>query len=112
MAEIVGGFGVPHNPHFPRWVAEGAPAAEEIERLYAGVAAHLHRVRPDVLVVFTADHYNIFFEACVSVFSIGVAESAAGASDYPDSPGAPSRSRPTSRATSTAARCAGASTSA
>jgi protocatechuate 4,5-dioxygenase beta chain len=84
MAEIVGGFGVPHNPHFPLWVANGAPAAAEIERMYGGVADHLRRVRPDLLVVFTADHYNIFFEECVPIFSIGVAESAEGASDYPE----------------------------
>jgi aromatic ring-opening dioxygenase catalytic subunit (LigB family) len=84
MAEIVGGFGVPHNPHFPAWVADGAPAAAEIERMYGAVADHLRRVRPDVLVFFTADHYNIFFEECVPIFSIGVAESAAGASDYPE----------------------------
>src|SRR3954447_13482530 len=90
MAEIVGGFGVPHNPHFPLWVADGAPAAAEIERMYGAVAEHLRRVRPDVLVFFTADHYNIFFEQCVPIFSIGVAEAAAGAeapagaSDYPE----------------------------
>jgi protocatechuate 4,5-dioxygenase beta chain len=84
MAEIVGGFGVPHNPHLPLWVADGAPAAAEIERMYGGVAEHLRLVRPDVLVFFTADHYNIFFEECVPIFSIGVAESAAGASDYPE----------------------------
>jgi hypothetical protein len=84
MAEIVGGFGVPHNPHFPTWVADGAPAAGEIARMYGGVADHLRAVAPDVLVFFTADHYNIFFEECVPIFSIGVAESAAGASDYPE----------------------------
>ncbi len=84
MAEIVGGFGVPHNPHFPGWVADGAPAAEEIARMYGGVAERLRRVRPDVLLVFTGDHYNIFFEECVPIFSIGVAESADGASDYPE----------------------------
>jgi hypothetical protein len=84
MAQIVGGFGVPHNPHFPGWVADGAPTAEEIARLYGTVAEHLRRARPDVLVFFTADHYNIFFETCVPIFTIGVAESAGGASDYPE----------------------------
>src|SRR6185503_3707609 len=49
-----------------------------------GGADHLRQARPDVLVFFTADHYNIFFEACVPIFSIGVAGAAAGASDYPD----------------------------
>jgi hypothetical protein len=86
MAEIVGGFGVPHNPHFPLWVANDAPGAGEIERLYGGVAAHLRAMRPDVLLVFTADHYNMFFETCVPIFAIGVAEAAAGASDYPQLP--------------------------
>src|SRR3954467_5584354 len=84
MAEIVGGFGVPHNPHFPGWVADGAPAAEEIARMYGGVAEHLRRGRPDVLLFFTGDHYNIFFAVGVSIFSTGVAESANGASDYPE----------------------------
>src|SRR3954454_17653511 len=86
MAEIVGAFGVPHNPHFPGWVADGAPLGPEIERLYGAVAGHLRRTEPDVLLVFTADHYNIFFEECVPIFSVGVAESAAGASDYPELP--------------------------
>ena len=113
MAEIVGGFGVPHNPHFPLWVADGAPVAVEIERLYGGVAAHLRGVRPDVVLVFTADHYNMFFETCVPIFAVGVAEEAAGASDYPQ---LPRRVVPIaaeiSRATSTRTRCAPASTSA
>jgi hypothetical protein len=74
MARIVGGFGVPHNPHFPLQVADGAPAAAEIERLYGAVAAHLRTARPDVLLVFTADHYNMFFETCVPIFAIGVAD--------------------------------------
>ena len=86
MAQIVGGFGVPHTPHFPGWVADGHPAAGEITRLYGAVAEQLRRVRPDVLVFFTGDHYNIFFEASVPIFSIGVAESATGASDYPELP--------------------------
>ena len=113
MAEIVGGFGVPHNPHFPLLVADGAPVAVEIERLYGGVAAHLRGVRPDVVLVFTADHYNMFFETCVPIFAVGVAEEAAGASDYPQ---LPRRVVPIaaeiSRATSTRTRCAPASTSA
>ena len=86
LAEIVGAFGVPHNPHFPLWVANGAPLAGEIERLYAAVAEHLRQVRPDVLLFLTGDHYNVFWEACVPVFSIGVAESARGCSDYPELP--------------------------
>jgi len=81
VAEIVGGFGVPHVPHFPSWVAGGHPLAPEISRLYDGVAGHLRAAEPDTLVVFTSDHYNEFFET-VPIFCIGVADSASGASDY------------------------------
>jgi protocatechuate 4,5-dioxygenase beta chain len=85
MAEIVGGFGVPHNPHFPTWVADGDPRATEVERMYAQVAQHLCATRPDTLLVFTSDHYNEFFES-IPIFSIGVAESALGPTDYPTIP--------------------------
>src|SRR5882757_8561538 len=85
MAEIVGGFGVPHNPHFLTWIAQGAPEAPEIEQMYAEVAARLHATHPDTLLVITSDHYNIFFEN-IPIFSIGVADSAHGPSDYPTIP--------------------------
>ena len=81
MAEIVGGFGVPHVPHFPSWVVDGHPLASEISRLYDEVATRLREAEPDTLVVFTSDHYNEFFET-VPIFCVAVAESAEGASDY------------------------------
>jgi aromatic ring-opening dioxygenase catalytic subunit (LigB family) len=83
MSEIAGAFGVPHNPHFPSWVAGGHPLAGEIERLYGEVARPLRAAAPDVLVCFTADHYNLFWET-IPPFAIAAAESAAGASDYPE----------------------------
>ncbi len=83
MAEIVGGVGVPHTPHFPTMVDQGAPLGPQIARLYGAVAEQLRQLDPDVLVVFTADHYNNFFVSSLPVFSIGVAEVAAGPSDYP-----------------------------
>jgi aromatic ring-opening dioxygenase catalytic subunit (LigB family) len=81
VAEIVGGFGVPHVPHFPSWVADGHRLGPEIRRLYDGVAAHLRAAEPDTLVVFTSDHYNEFFET-VPIFCVSVADTAEGASDY------------------------------
>jgi aromatic ring-opening dioxygenase catalytic subunit (LigB family) len=86
MAEIVGAFGVPHTPHFPTLVARGAPVAAELERLYGTVASHLEAVQADTILLLTSDHYNIFFEQCLPIFSIGVAECARGPSDYPDLP--------------------------
>jgi protocatechuate 4,5-dioxygenase beta chain len=86
MAKIVGAFGVPHTPHFPTLVARGAPVAPELERLYGTVARHLEAVAPDTILLLTSDHYNIFFEQSLPIFSIGVAECARGPSDYPDLP--------------------------
>jgi protocatechuate 4,5-dioxygenase beta chain len=83
MSEIVAAFGVPHNPHFPSWVAQGINGADEITRLYGTLADGLRRARPDVIVYFTSDHYNVFWET-LPIFGIAVADTAAGASDYPE----------------------------
>ena len=83
MNQIVGAFGIPHNPHFPTWVRQRAPLAEEIEGIHGELAAQLERMRADTLVYFTCDHYNLFWES-IPIFSIAVAESAHGASDYPE----------------------------
>ena len=86
MAEIVGGAGVPHSPHFPGIVQRQEPLAAELTRLYGEVAGLLRHLKPDVLILFTCDHYNNFFTQSVPIFSIGVAGSASGPSDYPDLP--------------------------
>jgi len=85
VAELVGAFGVPHNPHFPDWVRDGAPLAGEVSAMYGKVADALRACQPDALLYITSDHYNLFFET-LPVFMIGVAESASGASDYPSIP--------------------------
>ena len=86
MAEIVGGVGVPHTPHFPGIVDRGEPLAPELRRLYGAAARHLCDLAPDFLIFFTCDHYNIFFVESVPIFSIGVAPSATGPSDYRELP--------------------------
>lgn len=86
MVEIVGGVGVPHTPHFPALIAQGNPLGREVDRLFTEVRRHLRELRPDVLLLFTSDHYNVFFVESIPIFSIGVAEEAAGPSDYPDLP--------------------------
>lgn len=82
MAEVVGGFGVPHNPHFPTWVEQGAPLAGEITRMYNEVERRLRAAAPDTIVFVTSDHYNTFWEI-LPIFTVAVADSAAGACDYP-----------------------------
>jgi aromatic ring-opening dioxygenase catalytic subunit (LigB family) len=86
MAQIVGGVGVPHTPHFPGIVARGEPPAREISRLYGEVAATLRDLAPDVLIFLTCDHYTNFFVESVPIFSIGVADAARGPSDYLELP--------------------------
>lgn len=83
MAEIVGAIGVPHNPFSALLVAQDAEGSAELKRLYGAVAEPLQAMRPDTLIVFTTDHYNLFFELSVPIFAIGVAESASGPMDYP-----------------------------
>jgi protocatechuate 4,5-dioxygenase beta chain len=82
MAEIVGAVGVPHTPHFPGMVDRQEPMGAELQRLYGTAARHLREVAPDTLIFFTCDHYNVFFIESVPIFSVGVAPSARGPSDY------------------------------
>jgi len=84
VAEIVGAVGVPHTPHFPGIVQRQEPLAAELGRLYGTAASHLRSLEADTIIFFTCDHYNIFFVESVPIFSIGVAPSACGPSDYPE----------------------------
>ena len=76
-------------PCWPCWVeawrtASLAARMASERRVMAGVSAGwAAKVSADTLVVFTTDHYNLFFELCVPIFAIGVAERSAGPSDYP-----------------------------
>jgi aromatic ring-opening dioxygenase catalytic subunit (LigB family) len=85
VGEIVGAVGVAHNPFFQLTVVQDGPGAAELRALYGGLAEHLRAMRPDAIVFFTTDHYNLFFEI-VPIFSIGVAESAGGPCDFPQLP--------------------------
>jgi protocatechuate 4,5-dioxygenase beta chain len=66
-------------------VAAGAPDAPEISALYGAVAERLRAAAPDVIVFFTADHYNRFFET-IPTFAIAAVPAAMGASDYDTMP--------------------------
>jgi len=85
MAEIVAAFGVPHAPAFPAQVAREGPNCETA-RLYAQVAEHVAAVAPDVLIVFTDDHFNTFFLDNFPTFAIGVADTTAGPNDQTPMP--------------------------
>src|ERR1700722_7553348 len=85
MAEIVAGIGVPHTPGSPALVAREGPQCETA-RFYAEVAKHLDAVRPDVLIIFTDDHFNTFFLDNFPTFAIGIAETTSGPNDQTPMP--------------------------
>ena len=80
MADIVAAFGVPHTPNFPALVAKQGQDCQTA-RLYAEVASHLRAARPDVLVIYTDDHFNTFFLDNFPTFAIGVADQTSGPND-------------------------------
>jgi protocatechuate 4,5-dioxygenase beta chain len=80
MAEIVAAFGVPHTPAFPAQVAKAGPDCETA-KLYAEIAQRLAAARPDVLVIYTDDHFNTFFFDNFPIFAIGLAEETSGPND-------------------------------
>src|SRR5580693_8211767 len=85
MAEIVAGIGVPHTPGSPALVAREGPQCETA-RFYAEVAKHLDAVKPDVLIIFTDDHFNTFFLDNFPTFAIGIAETTSGPNDQTPMP--------------------------
>lgn len=80
MASIAAGFGVPHTPAFPARAAGQGPECEEA-RLYKEVEQHLDAIHPDIIVMFSNDHFNTFFFDNFPLFAIGVATQTSGPND-------------------------------
>jgi len=85
MAAIVAGFGMPHNPGAPALAAREGPQGETA-RHYAEMAKHLKAIAPDVLIVFTDDHFNTFFLDNFPTFAIGIADTTSGPNDQTPMP--------------------------
>jgi aromatic ring-opening dioxygenase catalytic subunit (LigB family) len=85
MAEIVAGFGMPHNPGAPALVLRDGPQCETA-RYYTEMAKDLADVAPDLLIIFTDDHFNTFFLDNFPTFAIGVAETTSGPNDQTPMP--------------------------
>lgn len=85
MAEIVAGIGVPHAPTSPAVVAKQGPDSK-LGRNYAAVARHIADIAPDVLVVFSNDHFNTFFLNNFPTFAIGAAQATSGPNDQTPMP--------------------------
>jgi len=82
MAQIVGGFGVPHTPIFPHFVKRDGPDCE-IARLFGAQKDQLAATRPDVIVMFDTDHLNTFFLDSLPVFALGVDKTFRAPNDEP-----------------------------
>ena len=50
-------------------------------QLFAKVAKCLHEASPDVLVIYTDDHFNTFFLDNFPTFAIGIADQISGPND-------------------------------
>jgi aromatic ring-opening dioxygenase catalytic subunit (LigB family) len=85
MAEIVAGIGVPHAPLSPSVVAKEG-LGSSVGRNYAAVARHIEDSAPDVLVVFSNDHFNTFFLDNFPTFAVGAAEATSGPNDQTTMP--------------------------
>lgn len=85
MAEIVAGFGMPHNPGAPALVLRDGPECETA-RFYAQMAGEIDAVAPDALIIFTDDHFNTFFLDNFPTFAIGIAEATSGPNDQTPMP--------------------------
>jgi protocatechuate 4,5-dioxygenase beta chain len=85
MAEIVAGFGMPHNPGAPALVLRDGPQCETA-RYYAAMAKEVAAVAPDVLIIFTDDHFNTFFLDNFPTFAVGIAETTSGPNDQTPMP--------------------------
>jgi aromatic ring-opening dioxygenase catalytic subunit (LigB family) len=85
MAEVVAGFGMPHNPGSPALVAREGPQCETA-RFYAEMAKNIEAVAPDALIIFTDDHFNTFFLDNFPTFAIGIADATGGPNDQTPMP--------------------------
>jgi protocatechuate 4,5-dioxygenase beta chain len=80
MAQIVAGFGVPHNPNYPDLVRREGPQSE-VAKLYDAVADRVEKSELGALVCFSSDHMNTFFLDNMPLLSVGITEQAAGPND-------------------------------
>ena len=85
MAEIVAAFGVPHAPNYPALVAKQGPDCAPAKH-FAEIATRLRAAAPDVLIIYTDDHFNTFFLDNFPIFAIGVADRTSGPNDQTPMP--------------------------
>jgi gallate dioxygenase len=82
MAQIVGGFGVPHTPMFPHFVNRDGPDCE-IAKLFGAQKNELAATRPELIVMFDTDHLNTFFLDTLPIFAVGIDKTFRAPNDEP-----------------------------
>lgn len=75
MAEIVGGFVVPHNPiMFYEPDAPSAAQKQVVLDAYAEMAKRIGELKADTAIIFGCDHYILFGTECLPRYVLSVGE--------------------------------------
>ncbi len=77
MAQIVFGAGMPHTPYFPKQV-EREGAESRTGTFFERVGKGLEDARPDLVLMFTSDHFVNFFFDKMPAFCVSTADEADG----------------------------------
>jgi aromatic ring-opening dioxygenase catalytic subunit (LigB family) len=77
MAKIVIGIGTPHSPMFPA-ISEREGDRSRITGLFSEIRRRFELARPDLIVMFTSDHFVGFFYDNLPAFCVGAFDTAEG----------------------------------
>jgi protocatechuate 4,5-dioxygenase beta chain len=77
MAEVALGVGAPHTPFFPA-IAKAMGDASRMNTLFKRLHQEVQQAVPDLIVMFTADHFVSFFFDNMPTFCIGAFQHADG----------------------------------
>ena len=75
MAEIVGGFLMPHNPMLAMGRGMADPAQEKaVFEAFAAISDRVRALRADTVIVIGDDHYTNFGPHCIPSYLIGIGD--------------------------------------
>jgi aromatic ring-opening dioxygenase catalytic subunit (LigB family) len=77
MAKLVQAIGVPHTPHFPG-VAKAQGDKSMVTVLFEKVRRELEAAKPDLIIMFTSDHFVGFFYDNMPTFCVANFDKAFG----------------------------------
>jgi protocatechuate 4,5-dioxygenase beta chain len=77
MAQVVLGIGAPHTPFFPG-IAKAQGNTSRMANLFGRLRLEFEEARPDLVVMFTTDHFVSFFLDNMPTFCVGAFEHADG----------------------------------